>query len=84
MIFSRFTEDQPTFEELRRDILSTPGEDPRLCYTVYPDSIDKKFDKEEVGEPLYLTPYIDEGERLMYQKSFDADEGSRFKYVHRI
>ena len=61
LLCSRFTEDQPSFSDLRREILSTPGEEPRLCYTVYPESIDKDFDEEEVGKPLYLTPMIKEG-----------------------
>ena len=49
--------DKPTFEEMRAKITSTPNEEPRLCITIYPNSIHKDFSERDVGETLYLTGY---------------------------
>ena len=61
MVAWRFTPDEPTFEEMRERVIRTPTEEPRLCVTVFPESINRTFDPEEVGEPLFLTPYIKAG-----------------------
>ena len=59
----QFSDVEPTYEELRSKILSTSRESPRLCVTLYPNSIKKDFEGvPEVGQPLTLTPYIEEGE----------------------
>ena len=58
-----------TWEELRLRLMATPEEENRLCMTVYPNSISKKFNVNETGEPLMLTPYIQGG---FYQDAVDA------------
>ena len=52
---------EPTFEEMRERVIRTPTEEPRLCVTVFPESIARRFDPAEVGEPLLLTPYVEAG-----------------------
>ncbi len=52
---------EPSWEELRARILATPEEKPRLCVTLYPNSISKMFEVEKVGKPLILTPLIEGG-----------------------
>ena len=49
--------------------MATPEEENRLCMTVYPNSISKTFNVNETGEPLMLTPYIQDG---FYQEAVDA------------
>jgi hypothetical protein len=62
MVIWRYSPVEPTWEQLRESILSTQEEDMRLCVTMYPNSIAKdNFDIEEVGQPLLLTPYIEDG-----------------------
>ena len=61
MVIWRFTSDKPTFWQMREKVLSTASEEPRLCVTIYPNVIDKEFDPEEVGEPLFLTSLIEAG-----------------------
>ena len=57
----RLTPAEPTFEEMRERVIRTPTEEPRLCVTVFPESIARRFDPAEVGEPLLLTPYVEAG-----------------------
>ena len=59
----KFSDVEPTYDEMRAKILSTSRELPRLCVTLYPNSIKKDFEPyPEVGKPLTLTPYIENGE----------------------
>lgn len=70
MVIWRFTEGDPSFEEMRHKILSTPLEEPRLCFTLYPETIDQEFDEDAVGKPLMLTPLIQSGQfQLAAKKS---------------
>ena len=64
MIVWRFTPGEPTFAEMRKKILATPLEEPRLCFTLYPETIDREFDEDIVGTPLMLTPLIEAGQFL--------------------
>jgi hypothetical protein len=58
MIVWRFSPIEPTWEELRRRLLSTAEEEMSLCVTLYPNSISKTFNQSETGSPLMLTPFI--------------------------
>jgi hypothetical protein len=59
----KFSSVEPTYDELRAKILSTSRESPRLCVTLYPNSIKKDFEgSPEVGQPLTLTPYVESGD----------------------
>ncbi len=75
MVIWRFSPIEPTWEEMRARILATPEEKPRLCVTLYPNSISKKFKVSEVGTPLMLTPLIEGG---LY---YEAAEAARVKEV---
>ena len=57
MVAWRFSPIEPSWEEMRRTLLATPEEKPKLCTTVYPN-LDKEFNVNETREPLMLTPYL--------------------------
>ena len=69
MIIWRFSPIEPSWEELRRRLMATPEEENRLCMTVYPKTISKRFNVNETGRPLMLTPYIKSG---YFQEAVDA------------
>ena len=71
----RFSMDKPTFQELREKVIRTPSEEPRMCVTVYPNSINKNFSDHDVGEALFLTPYIERG---------DLEEGAKLATVDHV
>jgi hypothetical protein len=59
MIAWKFSENKPTYSELRQELISPPHERPRICQTVYPFIYSKQFDPSIVGESLILTDYLD-------------------------
>ena len=69
MIVWRFSPIEPTWEEMRSKLMSTPEEDLRLCVTVYPNVQKKSFNVNETREPLILTPFLWEGR---YQEAAEA------------
>ena len=83
MIIWKFTPMDPSWEELRNRILTTPEENPRKCHSVYPmKSLKKKFSVSEVGIPLNLSPFIKEGR---YEEAADAAQvKSIFQSVVRL
>ena len=63
VVIWKLSDAEPSYEEMRAKILSTSRESPRLCVTLYPNSIKKDFEGlPEVGTPLTLTPYVESGE----------------------
>ena len=83
MIIWKFTPMDPSWEELRNRILTTPEENPRKCHSVYPmKSLKKNFSVSEVGIPLNLSPLIKEGR---YEEAADAAQvKSIFQSVVRL
>ena len=63
MIAWKFSEHKPSYGELRRKLITTPYERPRICQTLYPKLYSKTFDPSSVGESLFLTDYLDESKR---------------------
>ena len=75
MVIWHFSPVEPSWEELRKNLLATPEEEMRLCVTMYPNSISRKFDPSEVGQPLMLSPLIKEG------KYSEAAKASKVKNI---
>ena len=70
MVAWRFSPIEPSWEEMRRRLMATPEEQPKLCTTVYPNSLGKEFSVNETREPLMLTPYL--WEERYQEAAYDA------------
>lgn len=62
MIVWRFTDRVESFETLHARLVRTPTEKVRINHSVYPKSIKRNFTEDEVGETLFVTPFIEAGE----------------------
>ena len=72
MIIWKFAPIDPTWEELRSEILDTSEEDLNMCMMTYPHKMSgSEFSESEVGIPLQLSPMIKDG---LYEEAAEASK----------